>query len=81
MIFLKNFLGYYRLAASDFLSNYATTVAATTIKLWIVNSLLAGVQESSKYLTIYLMLSAISELVTGLFSGTVASIMECYTQP
>lgn len=72
MNFLNHFRGYYRLAASDFLSNYATTVAATTIKLWLVNSLLAGVQESSKYLTIYLMLSAISELITGLFSGTVA---------
>lgn len=72
MTTLKFLKGYYKLAISDFLSNYATTVASTTIKLWLLNSLLTGFENSNRFLTIYLTLAAASELVTGLFSGAIA---------
>lgn len=68
----KPYRGYLRLAASDFLSNYATTLASTTIQLWLLNSLFIGFQQSSHYLSLYLTLTAISELVAGLFSGALA---------
>lgn len=57
---------------SDFLSEYATSVASTTIKLWLLNSLFLGLAQSSKYLSLYLTLASISDLVAGIFAGAFA---------
>lgn len=67
----RTFRNYWQLAISDLFSVYATSVAETTIQLWLLNSLLVGFADSSRYLTIYLTISSISTLVTGLFSGAI----------
>ncbi|TCD54919.1 MFS transporter [Alloscardovia theropitheci] len=72
MQLFKIFRGYWRLAISDFFSVYATSVAETTIQLWLLNSLLVGFADSSRYLTVYLTLCSISALITGLFFGALA---------
>lgn len=63
---------YTGLFLSDFLSEYATSVASTTIKLWLLNSLFLGSAQSSKYLSLYLTLASISELIAGIFAGAFA---------
>ncbi len=67
----RTFRNYWQLAISDLFSVYATSVAETTIQLWLLSSLLVGFADSSRYLTIYLTISSISTLVTGLFSGAI----------
>lgn len=63
---------YWQVALSDLLSTYATSVAETTIQLWLLNSLLVGFEDSSRYLTLYLTISSLSALITGLFSGALS---------
>lgn len=63
---------YTGLFLSDFLSEYATSVASTTVKLWLLNSLFLGSAQSSKYLSLYLTLASIGELISGIFAGAFA---------
>ncbi|OTA26973.1 MFS transporter [Alloscardovia macacae] len=63
---------YWQVAVSDLLSTYATSVAETTIQLWLLNSLLIGFKDSSRYLTLYLTISSLSALIIGLFSGALS---------
>lgn len=63
---------YAGLFLSDFLSEYATSVASTTVKLWLLNSLFLGSAQSSKYLSLYLTLASIGELISGIFAGAFA---------